>query len=606
MKPEDIKNIVAVVAGVVAIVTGVWKLVPFLVRWWDRRTLLDLDAQAYTSDDVERYIDCYIQPDCQSVDPSGLEDFRSIVTTRVPLFSAMDKQVNSPGSNRFLIILADAGMGKTAFLLNYYARHRRRLRQRGIEVTLVPLNQPDAEKAISAVPEADRKKTVLFLDALDEDQLAIADHRKRMSELLKLSKEFRSVVITCRSQFFPKDEEIPTDVGVIKWLDGSQRYSLQKLYLSPFTDDQVEQYICRRFRWGRQRIDAREVVGRIPDLVARPLLLTYVEDLTAEKGIEFPFQMYETVVRKWCERGAGFAEPEKVLEFSERLAEEMFLGRGGRQMERVPEAELLPLARKYNIDLESWQLRGRSLLNRDATGNYKFSHRSILEYLFVKRFARGLVPVHDEPWSDLMKSFLIDMFKAEDVGAFQCLNQKDGLRYVCVPPQDALSTPFLIGQTPVTTAAYRSFAAATSQTMPRRQKGDNHPVVNVSWHDARAYCKWAGGRLPTAAEWEHAALAGSPIDPYGPLDNIAWYSANSKNSTHPVALMKPNAWGLYDTLGNVWEWCEDLSGPLGVERNMRGASFSYDDRYSRAAYRGRDLPGVKSDDFGFRCLRELP
>ena len=141
------------------------------------------------------------------------------------------------------------------------------------------------------------------------------------------------MVITCRSQFFPKDEEIPTDTGVISALptQGSRKFSLQKLYLAPFTDEQVDTYLRRRCRWGRRLKEARKVVSRIPDLVARPLLLTYVEDLTANKGIQFTFQMYETVVERWCAREADFVAPDKLREFSECLAVEMFLSRGERQ-----------------------------------------------------------------------------------------------------------------------------------------------------------------------------------------------------------------------------------------------------------------------------------
>lgn len=150
--------------------------------------------------------------------------------------------------------------------------------------------------------------------------------------------------------------------------EGSKKISLQELYLSPFTDEQVDTYLRRRYRWGRPRNEARRVVRRIPDLVARPLLLTYVEDLTTSKGIEFAFQMYETVVQKWCERESAFVAPEKLREFSESLAVEMFLARGERQMERIPEAELQRLAAKYKIYLKNWQLRGRSLLNPTSRG----------------------------------------------------------------------------------------------------------------------------------------------------------------------------------------------------------------------------------------------
>ena len=608
------RNISTTLAAAIAIVAALWKLKPAIRQWWDRRTLLELSAEAYSADNTRRYTRYYIPPDCQSVDPSGLEDFRCIVPTRVPLFSAMDGILRNPGTARFLIVLADSGMGKTAFLLNYYARHRRRWwwRLPGIELKLVPLNQPDAVEMIAAVPEADRKRTVLFVDALDEDQKAIVDHRGRLSELIGLSKHFRSVVITCRSQFFPKDEEIPTDTGVITTLptQGSKGYSLQKLYLAPFSDAQVDTYLRRRYRWGHRREEARKVVRQIPDLVARPLLLTYVEDLIANEGIKFTFQMYETVVEKWCERESAFVAPDKLREFSERLAEEMFLLRGERQTERIPEAELQPLALRFNIDLESWKLRGRSLLNRDAAGHYKFSHRSILEYLFVKRFVRGLVRPHNEPWTDLMQTFLREMSRSSEAASFvpgateicskiASFRAPDGLSYAWIPAPEKAPGGFWIGQTPVTVAAYRRFAEASKRHLPDGQRGDDHPVVNVYSIDAAAYCGWAGGRLPKEAEWEYAALAGSAVDPYGPPDEVAWHAGNSDGTTHPVGQKKPNAWGLYDTLGNVWECCDNKFA-------IRGGSC-FDSQWDvRASLRRRSEPAYRSNELGFRCLRDLP
>ena len=203
---ELVRNITTSVAAIVAVTAAVigaaWKLAPHIRSWWDRRTLtLRLSAEAYGPDDIKNYTRYYVQPDFQSADPSGAEEFRRIVATREPLFQLMDRVLHNPGAERFIIILADSGMGKTSFLLNYYARHWRSWRRRRkYDIHLVSLSRPGADKQISAIPEADRKKTAIFLDALDEDQSAIEDHRRRLAELIDLTRDFRVVAITCRTQ----------------------------------------------------------------------------------------------------------------------------------------------------------------------------------------------------------------------------------------------------------------------------------------------------------------------------------------------------------------------------------------------------------------------
>jgi formylglycine-generating enzyme required for sulfatase activity len=92
---------------------------------------------------------------------------------------------------------------------------------------------------------------------------------------------------------------------------------------------------------------------------------------------------------------------------------------------------------------------------------------------------------------------------------------------------------------------------------PSHFKGPQRPVENVTWDDAAAYCRAVGMRLTTEAEWEYAARAGSTAARYGELDDIAWYDKNSQQKTHDVKGKRPNAWGLYETLGNVWEWVAD-------------------------------------------------
>jgi sulfatase modifying factor 1 len=125
-------------------------------------------------------------------------------------------------------------------------------------------------------------------------------------------------------------------------------------------------------------------------------------------------------------------------------------------------------------------------------------------------------------------------------------------------------------------------------------------------------------RLPTEAEWEHAARAGSLAASYGPIDSIGWYIVNSGGKTHDVAQKQPNRWGLYDMLGNVWQWVADWygetyysSGPrsifdptgpaTGESRVRRGGSWSGYTGNMRVSARGTGAPEYRDGDTGFRC-----
>jgi formylglycine-generating enzyme required for sulfatase activity len=159
-----------------------------------------------------------------------------------------------------------------------------------------------------------------------------------------------------------------------------------------------------------------------------------------------------------------------------------------------------------------------------------------------------------------------------------------------------ISKGFWLGQTEVTLGAYKRFAAATGREMPGAPTynsgwaKEKMPIEHVNWNDAHDYCAWAGGRLPTEAEWEYAARAGSMEARYGPIAEVAWHRANSGYQPHEVAQRRANGFGLYDVLGNVSEWVndwydlnysyyrnspsQDPIGPTnGTERVLRGGSW---------------------------------
>ena len=250
------------------------------------------------------------------------------------------------------------------------------------------------------------------------------------------------------------------------------------------------------------------------------------------------------------------------------------------------------------------------------------------------------------------------------------MNPKDGLKYVWIPPgtfmmgcspgdsecyawekpshQVSITEGFWIGQTPATVGAYKRFAAAAGHKMRSAPNFNPHwtnadmPVVYVTWNDAESYCQWAGGRLPTEAEWEYAARGGSTQARYGPLDDIAWYGDNSGrqrldsaeifrtdlenyqkrldengNAAHEVAQKRANGFGLYDTLGNVGQWVndwydenyyrsspsQDPTGPKSGDRRVsRGRDYGSFPRGVRVSDRGFEDPAYWDDGDGFRCV----
>ena len=212
------------------------------------------------------------------------------------------------------------------------------------------------------------------------------------------------------------------------------------------------------------------------------------------------------------------------------------------------------------------------------------------------------------------------------------VNPVDGLTYIRIPagtflmgcsPADTdcaadekpshqvtIGKAFRIGQTPVTQEAYQRVTGKT----PGYFKGAKFPVESISWDEAQSYCQATGMRLPTEAEWEFAARAGAKTSRTGELEQSAWSGVNSENKTHEVMQKQPNAWKLYDMLGNVWEWTADwyapypagtASDPQGPEsgkiRALRGGSWGNGPSFVRLSVRSANEPENRSNVVGFRC-----
>lgn len=254
-----------------------------------------------------------------------------------------------------------------------------------------------------------------------------------------------------------------------------------------------------------------------------------------------------------------------------------------------------------------------------------------------------LLPINRFPFSEEeAKKFQDDYAKA--AGLSKEVTNSAGMKMVLIPAGSfemgsngskyrvTLAKPFYAGVTEVTLGQYRKFRSSHKVGGADDEfNEDDRPTAMVSWNDARAFCEWLSAReeekkagrvyaLPTEAQWEWAARAGTATSRYfGETDKeqakFSWfnvtYTPNPKSESkgrgrQPVGKLPPNAWGLYDTLGNVWEWCADRRSDTatGETRDpvMRGGSWRSGAFHCTAVAHDPGSPGTKGDNIGFRIV----
>lgn len=281
------------------------------------------------------------------------------------------------------ILLADAGMGKTSLLLMLKLLHINAMWPQQKKCVLLKLGE-DTLDVVKAIKGKD--KTILLLDALDEDPVAVGNIKSRLVDLLAATQVFDKVIISCRTQYLPEGDYSPFDhLGRIH-VSG---YTCPTLFISLFDDNQVREYLRKRFpRAPKKQAHGERIIGMMGSLRSRPLLLSYIEDFMEAGEHEWDeYTIYLTLTEAWLKR-----EERKFRKYLKREVPWQQLleicVRTSIYLQRKLEQSLIPedLDRLIDEDerfslLSKLDIGGRSLLNRNSEGAYRFSHYTIQEFL---------------------------------------------------------------------------------------------------------------------------------------------------------------------------------------------------------------------------------
>lgn len=342
---EQIKNwilliVIAIVLLLMVITTirVIWKKIVSLIhRPWRKRKIKDILIPDYGDQVAEQKY--FISSMFTTTPPNNLDDpleVERVESARKLIDHLIEKVfVEENTTNRYFCILAGAGMGKTTFAVNLVIAYINRYKQKTLpfEIKLVSLARRDFAEVLQQVDAP--KETILILDALDENADASNDLFCFMQTMEHLIQDFRFVILTSRTQFFPTEEDEPEMTSILNLGKDKGYYRYHKMYISPFSNDDVQTYLKKKYRKRKQRKKAEKIIAQCSSLATRPLLLSHLDDLLSDnRAYDTLSSIYKTLIDVWIKRevrsNKGGDDPElyqRLSDFSLDFALELFNNR---------------------------------------------------------------------------------------------------------------------------------------------------------------------------------------------------------------------------------------------------------------------------------------
>lgn len=356
------------------------------------KKIIPVDYMSYF-EEYDKYIDTNFQTKAPNDYADPIENMSQVSGQSLISFYLNHVLTDSNNSARLFCILAGSGMGKTTVSVHLCAEYLRKYKKgkHPYNIHILTLADKDVLSKIEKLKE--HGKTILILDALDENREAAEHYEQFQQQLDDVIADFRFVIITCRTQFFQSEEEELKNTNIPNRGKDKGYLSFIKHYISPLNKNEIEGYLLKKFRCKlKKRKRAVKIINQCSSLMVRPLLLSYIDLLVEKKETyETITSIYDALIQKWIEREVANIKNKQerkkqydlLLQFSKDFALALLNTENSSIALRMTGKEYNSFIREKGYTTITYDYGGRSLINRDSEGRRKFAHKSFFEYFLA-------------------------------------------------------------------------------------------------------------------------------------------------------------------------------------------------------------------------------